>query len=153
MSLPTRILTPHLNAWSVSPEVRRMYLDHWSGWCLHKKLEVWGTKKGCTLHQKLGWFVEDDFFYGLGSHGIHHHHSPPFGRICVTFSQHRTKQIQDYTCHIEQIKRCSFRTILRNLLFEYLLIPTWLVIYLDKKASGDFYMFLPPPNQPSPRTN
>ena len=33
------------------------------------------------------------FFYGV-SHGIHHHFSPPFGRICFTFCYKHFKQSQ-----------------------------------------------------------
>ena len=93
---------PHLSPQCLDrfSEVRRMYLDHRSGWCLHEKLEVWGTKKkGCT--ENLDDLLKVPFFGGLGSHGIHHHQTTIWGEFSFYFFQASNKQIQDYTCLLE----------------------------------------------------
>ena len=128
----------------VFSEVGGMYLDHRSGWCLHEKLEVWGTKKG--LHQKLGWFVEGDLFLRIG---IPWDSSPSlttiWGEYVFTSSKHRTSKSKTILAFSNKSNDAPFELSCVICCSNFCWSQNDL-IYLEK-TSGDFDRCLRPPNQ------
>ena len=91
------------------------------------------------------WIGLSDFCYGLGSHGIHRRHSPPFGRICFTFSKHRISKSKTVLAISKKSKDASLE--LSCVFVVQIFVDPNMTGFILKTTSDNFHEFLLPPNQ------